>query len=230
MKQLSEPLKRSRIWDTPDSTHIIFSVDEPCYGCIRPRGDCFCATIPTIDNRTEILILQHLREQFHPFNTGRLVHRALRHSQLAVAHNQKLAESLPTLLKPRVGLLYPGPDATLLNELHVDQRPDQLVILDGTWQQAESMMRAIPQLRSLPRYRLAPTKPSRFRIRRAPDPQALSTVEATIAALRVLEPDTAGLDRLQAAFVAMIDHQIGRDATKAQRRHSKREELAANER
>lgn len=216
MTQLSEPLKRARIWDTLDSTHLILSGDETCYGCIRPRGDCLCATIPTIDNRTEVLILQHLREQFHPFNTGRLVHRALRRSQLAVANNQKLAESLPTLLKPRAGLLYPGPEAALISELPVDQRPDQLVILDGTWLHAESMIRDIPQLRGLHCCRLAPTEPSCFRIRRAPDPLALSTVEATVAALRVLEPDTPGLDRLLAAFVAMIDHQIGRGTTQAQ--------------
>ena len=138
-----------------------------------------------------------------------MVHRALRCSQLAVAHNQQLAESLPTLLKPRAGVLYPGTDATLLGELPEDQRPDQLLILDGTWHHAKTMMRDIPLLQSLPHYRLAPAEPSCYRIRREPNPLALSTVEATIAALRVLEPDTPGLDRLLAAFVAMIDHQLG---------------------
>src|SRR5262249_38636030 len=40
-----------------------------CYGCFRPQNDCFCAEIPTIDNKTHVLILQHMRERFHPFNT-----------------------------------------------------------------------------------------------------------------------------------------------------------------
>jgi DTW domain-containing protein YfiP len=213
----------------PAAAMLATPVKERCYGCFRPRGDCFCATIPTIDNRTDVLILQHMRERFHPFNTARMVHRALRCSQLAVAHNQQLAESLPTLLKPRAGVLYPGPEATLLGELPEDQRPDQLLILDGTWHHAKTMMRDISLLQGLPHYRLAPAEPSCYRIRREPNPLALSTVEATIAALRVLEPDTPGLDRLLAAFVAMIDHQLGHPrSSDTLRKISKRRRTAKN--
>ena len=177
-----------------------------CYGCFRPTADCFCAAIPEIDNRTEVLILQHRREQFHPFNTARIVRKALRNSQLIVGHPKLLAAEFA--LKPGAGLLYPGPEAALLSDLSPAARPEQLVILDGTWHHAKTMLRDIPALRTLPRYRLAPTAPSRFRIRREPNAAALSTVEATIDALRVLEPDTVGLDRLLDAFLTMVERQF----------------------
>ncbi|MCR9202419.1 MAG: DTW domain-containing protein [Planctomycetaceae bacterium] len=182
-------------------------VRERCYTCFRPRSACFCAQIPDIDNRTEILILQHVKERFHAFNTARIVKAALRNSQLLVDQTPLLAQrKLP--LCESTGVLYPGDEATLLNDLAPSQRPRQLVILDGTWHHAQTFMKQIPVLQTLPRFCLQPETPSTYRIRREPTESALSTLEATVAALRFLEPDTAGLDDLIAAFDTMIDTQL----------------------
>ena len=180
---------------------------DRCYHCFRPKSDCFCAAIPLIDNQTDVLILQHVRERFHPFNTARIVHRALRNSTLLVDQTSQLAAA-PLPLKPEAGLLYPGPEAFLLSDLPADQRPKQLVIVDGTWHHAKTLVRDIPALRSLPRYGLAPGSPGRYRIRREPNATSLSTVEAAVAALRELEPETEGLDRLLEAFEMMIERQL----------------------
>lgn len=177
-----------------------------CYDCFRPKEACFCAAIPRIDNRTEVLILQHRRERFHPFNTARIAHKALRNSHLLADHTSNLAQQLR--LKPRAGLLYPGPTALLISDLAVEQRPEQLVVLDGTWHHAKTLIRNIPALQTLPRYRLAPTAPSRYRIRREPSATSLSTVEAAVAALRILEPLTEGLDQLLRAFDTMVEDQL----------------------
>jgi DTW domain-containing protein YfiP len=159
-----------------------------------------------IDNRTEVLILQHMRERFHPFNTARIVQLALANSTLLVDHTAQLAQRL--CLKPRAALLYPGADARLLTDVTPSERPEQLVILDGTWHHAKTLLRDIPALGALPRFRLAPAAPSRYRIRREPTDVALSTVEAIIAALGALEPETPGLDRLMAAFDSMVERQL----------------------
>ncbi|MGI8979512.1 MAG: tRNA-uridine aminocarboxypropyltransferase [Pirellulaceae bacterium] len=179
---------------------------ERCYGCFRPAGDCFCAVIPTIENKTEVLILQHMRERFHPFNTARIVHRALQNSSLLVDHTQHLATRISLL--PGAGLLYPGPGAALLEDLSPEQQPKQLVVLDGTWHHTKTLVRDIAALHSLPRYQLAPASPSRYRIRREPSASFLSTVEATVAALQVLEPGTSGLDQLLQAFDHMVERQL----------------------
>ena len=84
------------------------------------------------------------------------------------------------------------------------QRPRQLVIIDGTWHHAKTIVRDMPALHYVPRYRIAPDEPSRYRIRREPSAMFLSTVEATVAALRVLEPQTRGLDQQLGAFCSTV--------------------------
>ncbi|MEA1951659.1 MAG: tRNA-uridine aminocarboxypropyltransferase [Planctomycetota bacterium] len=195
--------------------------DKRCYHCFRPRGDCFCESIPSIANKTEVLILQHVRERFHAFNTARIVQRALQNSRLLVDHNDRLAEArLP--LKPHAGLLYPGPGGELISDLPAHRRPRQLIVLDGTWHHAKTMYRDIAALRELPCYRLAPTAPGRYRIRREPTDTSLSTLEATVAALRVLEPETAGLEQLLEAFEHMIDRQIAHPKSADGWRHNRK--------
>jgi len=192
---------------------------QRCYQCFRPMSLCFCEAIPRIDNRTDILILQHVGERFHPFNTARIVQKALQRCRLIVDHNRRLgAHHLP--IRPGAGLLYPGADAPSLTELSAEERPDQLVIIDGTWHQAKTIVRDVPQLGDLPCYRLTPSAPGQYRIRREPNAQSLSTLEATVAALRALEPDTVGLDQLLSAFHTMVENQLEHPASHAVPRHN----------
>jgi len=191
---------------------VVKAHQDRCLGCFRPLRDCYCAAIPSIDNQTEVLILQHRRERFHPFNTARMVHKALRNSSLLVDHTPGLAARFAP--RPGAGLLYPGPSAELLENLPLDQRPEQLVVIDGTWHHAKTLVRDIPALHDLPRYQIAPTEPSRYRIRREPSAQLLSTVEATVAALRALEPATCGFDQLLGAFYDMVENQLAHPKSK----------------
>jgi DTW domain-containing protein len=180
---------------------------ERCYVCYRPRTACFCDVIPSIDNRTHVLILQHVKERFHAFNTARIVKQGLQNSTLLVDRTANLAAAtLP--LNASTGVLYPGPDAQLLSDVPVDARPAQLIILDGTWHHAKTLMRDISALHELPRYCLEPAAPSTYRIRKEPSESAVSTLEATVEALRVLEPETQGIDQLLTAFDRMIDDQV----------------------
>lgn len=184
-------------------------VRQRCYGCHRPVSRCFCHTIPQIANRTKVTILQHIRERFHPFNTARIVHRALLTSRLLVGHITDLESELSKhAWSPRAGLLYPGDESRLLDDLPEADLPEELIVLDGTWHHTKTLVRDIPCLRDLPRYRLAPTRPSQYKIRREPHVQFLSTLEATVAALKSIEPETAGLDLLTRAFEDMIEAQL----------------------
>jgi DTW domain-containing protein YfiP len=169
-----------------------------------------------------VLILQHVAERFHPFNTARIVQKSLHHCHLITDHNRRFAtHDLP--LSRNAGLLYLGADASSLTELPVADRPDQLVVIDGTWHQAKTIVRDVPQLRALPCYRLTPATPGQYRIRREPNAQSLSTLEATVAALQTLEPDTAGLDQLLSAFNQMVETQLGHPGSDPASRHTRRQ-------
>jgi DTW domain-containing protein YfiP len=194
---------------------------QRCYVCYRPAATCFCAVIPSVNNRTHVLILQHVKERFHAFNTARIVKQALRNSTLVVDQTLKLANGdLP--FAANTGVLFPGEDAQLLSEIPVAERPDQLIILDGTWHHARTFMRQIPALSRLPKFRLEPAAPSNYRIRKEPTESSLSTLEATVEALRALEPETEGLDQLLQAFDTMIDTQVGHPRQAGRLRLSKR--------
>ena len=196
-----------------------------CYQCYRPLPLCFCEAIPRIENRTDVLILQHVRERFHPFNTARIVHKALLNCHLIVDNNRRLGSNrLP--IQAGAGLLYPQADARALTELPATERPVQLVIVDGTWHQAKTIVRDVPQLRKLPCYRLAPSSPGQYRIRGEPNTQSLSTLEATVAALQALEPATVGLDQMLSAFHKRVESQVEYRASHAvprykENRHSR---------
>lgn len=181
-----------------------------CYGCLRPRVDCFCEEIPRIANQTNILILQHRRERRHRFNTVRITERALLNSHVMIGYTEEFASAkLP--IQSGAGLLYPGPTSRCLTDVVADELttpPTQLVILDGTWHHTKTFLRDIAVLRALPRFSLAPAAPSRYRIREEPNQQSLSTLEATAAALEILEPSTVGTAQLLKAFDRMVEGQL----------------------
>jgi hypothetical protein len=133
----------------------------------------------------------------------------LERCQLIVGHNRELSDRFDAMpLRPDAGLLFPGDDARPLTELEPNERPGQLIIPDGTWHQVKTLMRDVPRLKTLPRYRLTPESPGQYRIRREPDPHSLSTLEATVAALKSIEPETSGLDEIVDLFLRMINDQL----------------------
>lgn len=185
-----------------------------CYRCLRPAAMCHCATLPTVPTRTRVVILQHPHERAHPFGTARIVRLCLPNASVHVPY-----AGLTGTLEERLDVpadavvLYPRPDAPLLDELPTAARPSTLIAIDGTWAHARRLYRENAWLHALPHARLAPAEPSRYRIRQEPRPDYVSTLEAIVHALRVLEPDTAGLDELLRAFDGMIDRQIAHAAT-----------------
>lgn len=143
----------------------------------------------------------------HPFNTARIVDRTLANGHLICERNEDLA-TMELPIAANSGLLYPGNDAQLLTDIPPDQRPDQLIILDGTWHHAKTLYRDVKPLHQLPKYRLAPSEPGQYRIRMEPNETSLSTLEAVAAALEQLEPETKNIDSLMSAFNCMIEKQL----------------------
>jgi DTW domain-containing protein YfiP len=163
-----------------------------------------------IENRTPILVLQHPRERRHPFNTTRLLELCLTDVRVLVDHGNVLREeSSPLPLLPGAALLYPGPRARDISSLASEDRPAQLVVIDGTWHQAHTLYRDVPGVADLPHVTLPGELASEFRVRRQPAPYCLSTLEAVHRALVSLEPDTVGLAGLLDAFRRMNDDQLG---------------------
>lgn len=178
-----------------------------CERCLRPADHCLCPLIPVLPSRTRVLLLQHPSEVNHALNTARLAALGLSHAQLIVG---EVFEDLPTLLnRPgyRARLLFPADDAQPLQAYGATDEPMLLVVPDGTWRKARKLLHLNPLLAALPRVTLAAAAPSRYRLRKAPGPGALSTIEAVVQALQVLEAP-ASFEPLLRPFEALIEGQI----------------------
>ena len=194
------------------------SVSEPastrCFQCFRPQSQCYCGLIPRIQNETEIILVQHVSERDHPFNTARMVRAALDRTKLVCGNSERLVDA-NLGLGDSVGLLYPSNTAITLANIPENERPSQIVVIDGTWPQAKALVRDLPQLRSLPHYQLLPTEPGNYRIRLEPNDVSLSTLEAVVQALRELEPELTDLDKLVGAFETMVQRQLDHPKVKS---------------
>jgi len=201
-----------------------------CYRCNWPQPHCWCGSITPMPTRTKFVILMHPYEHKRvKANTGRLTHLCLADSDLHLGIGFDEHEAVQALINdPRnfPVLLYPGRDSRDLSkgELPVaDLAGRRLVVflLDATWRLVRPMFRTSLSLQRLPRIMFTNAAPSRYIIKRQPEPGCLSTLEATHELLGAL--DRAGLDvysqptQLIDLFHRMQDFQIRRAAENALR-------------
>ena len=199
-----------------------------CYRCNWPQPHCWCGSITPMPTRTKFVILMHPYEHKRvKANTGRLTHLCLADSELHLGIGFDEHEAVQALINDPQNfpvLLYPGRESRDLSkgELPVaDLAGRRLVVclLDATWRLVRPMFRTSLSLQRLPRIMFTNAAPSRYIIKRQPEPGCLSTLEATHELLGAL--DRAGLDvysqptQLIDLFHRMQDFQIRRAAENA---------------
>lgn len=180
-----------------------------CERCQRPITHCLCPLIPCLDSRTRVVVLQHPSETSHALNTARLAALGLINAELRVGEVFDDLEDLLATPGYRPVLLFPGDGAEVLQPYgaSIDELPLLLIVPDGTWRKARKMLYLNPLLEALPRVTLGDVTPSRYRLRKAPEPGALSTIEAVVQALNVLE-GAGRFDPVLRPFEALIEGQI----------------------
>ena len=187
-------------------------LNEPrdfCYRCFKPTSVCVCATVAEVANRTHVHILQQPREQHRAIGTVRFASLGLLRCTVEVNAPATGEPSVLAAAPPaNAALLFPSPHARAVETLPAADRPTTLIVLDGTWHQVKALVRNNPWLQALPHVCLNGSGPSRYRIRREPQVNYLSTVEAILTTLGHLEPETEGFAELLQAFDSMIDTQV----------------------
>lgn len=192
-----------------------------CLTCLRAQTGCICHLISKIHSDIEVVILQHPLEVFEAKGTARLLHLCLPNSSLFIGEvfNEVFNEVLNTeelLSVKNTILLYPVtpedhslgivPPPELMSVVLKDIKNIRLIIIDGTWRKSRKILIKNPYLQSLPRLVLQDLPIGQYTIRKARKPHQLSTLEATCAALRQLDPasqhDAAKYAPLMQAFTA----------------------------
>jgi DTW domain-containing protein YfiP len=193
-----------------------------CPRCSRPQSHCLCPLIPRLDNRTRLLVLQHPDEVRHALNTARLAVLGLARAELRVG--ERFPELEAQLAGSEAWLLFPGEQAACVSTLTATPASAErvLIVPDGTWRKARRILHCNPWLATLPRLTLPAGLASRYRLRKAPGPGALSTVEAIVHCLNALEGEGT-FDALLRPFEALIDGQIAAMGDATYRRNHLRE-------
>ncbi|MBB4842604.1 DTW domain-containing protein YfiP [Paucibacter oligotrophus] len=171
-----------------------------CRACELPLAACLCAWVRPVDNRVELIVLQHPQEQHQAKGTVRLLQRCLSRCRVLVGEGFDEALLAP-LLGAGTALLYPM-DATALAGATAGP-VQRLILLDATWRKSRKMLQLNPRLQTLPRLALTELPPSGYAIRRAQRPEQRSSLEAAALALQQLEAQVLpGLDRYRPLWEA----------------------------
>lgn len=182
-----------------------------CSQCGKARKACICDSIVALDSQVELIILQHPTEEHRPMGTARILSLSLVNSRLLVGEDFREHGELNQLLaEPDVEhfVLYPSDVSLSAADVPLPiEKKIRIILLDGTWKKAFKMWQLNTQLHHLPCLHLPEDLKGNYRIRKAPNENALSTVEAGFHVLSMMQPEKDFLPLLD-AFEAMIDYQI----------------------
>lgn len=179
-----------------------------CSRCNSPVNRCLCHTITAIDNHWPIHILQHSNESNHALGTAKIAQLSL--SQCDVNISKITAEHeryIQTMLSAKPILVFPSGSSSALESINTDNaRP--LIFLDATWRKAKRLYLESELLQSLPTVHLQATSLPAYKIRKSPNPKALSSIEAIAEALSTLEANVEKYQPLLASMNWMVERQI----------------------
>ena len=176
-----------------------------CARCLRPQPACLCALVRPTGHRTPVLVLQHPQESRQAKNSVALLRLSLAGCEVVVGERFDAAALQALLQRPGYDtrLLYPDVPAAPAPHAQAPAlgKPVRLVVLDAIWRKSLRMLLEHPALAALPRLSLAAPQPTRYRaIRAARRADQVSTLEATVQALAMLEGDAFSAAPLLQAF------------------------------
>ncbi len=197
-----------------------------CLRCRQPEFTCFCEHVQSFDPNITFLILMHPIEFKRRVATGRMSHLVLQNSILSIGEDFTQDASVNAILSNddfQSYILYPGPRSTNLsqissidkqNQFHRPQKKLAIVVIDGTWNTSNKMLRLSKNLHHLQQICFTPSHPSRFRVRKQPAPECYSTIEAIHETIELIG-DSQGFatqtrehDKLLYVFDKMVEQQL----------------------
>lgn len=189
-----------------------------CPDCCRPQTVCWCVhlPVPRIQTRTKIILLQHPLEEKRSIRTARMLELGLAEGCCTVYQGHTFPGSCPALSSlldsPHTLVLYPGPGSQDLDTLQGEDQGEgrNVIILDGTWDQARKIWNANPALHKVRRVSLSLQSPSEYVVRTQPMVGCLSTLETAAHTVARLEGRMEIVEPLLGPLRAMCNIQIHR--------------------
>ena len=180
-----------------------------CLDCEYILARCLCSSLKTINNVTQIIILQHPDETRHALNTVNIMKKSFFKIKIFIDEDFTLNQELNSIIsdyKESIALIFPAKMSAELNH-NIKNKITHLIFIDGTWKKARKIHMLSKNLHNINTYSLLPQKAGQYRIRSGQLKNSLSTLEASIDALKYIECDL-DTKSLEDSFLKMIDIQI----------------------
>lgn len=162
-----------------------------CIPCGLHLPLCMCRMITPQETRTKVTVIMHAKESRRSTNSGHLAALAINDCKVKIRGLPHQPMDASDLIKPNFHnvVLFPSDTAQTLTEdwRALKHGPIHLIVPDGNWRQAKRMIYRESALADLPRVTLPPGPPSRYRLRNHHKTSHISTFEAIIRSLDVLE-------------------------------------------
>lgn len=180
-----------------------------CPNCEFILARCLCDTLRPIKNNTHLIILQHPSETKHALNTVLLMKKSFQNMTLLTGEDFSDNEVLNSLINANpnsIALLFPT-EKSLILKSESSAQITHLILIDGTWKKAHKIFMLSKNLHHLSSFKLEISQASQYKIRSSKLEHSLSTLEASIVALKSLENKTK-TKSLEESFRKMIEFQI----------------------
>lgn len=196
-----------------------------CSVCVQPDFCCYCPQVRRFDPKINFVVLIHPIEVKRRIATGRMSHLCLEDSYLIQGHNYTNDATVNALINDNdyhSVILYPGTSSVNVSPMTENEKQQlfpkekklRVFVIDGTWATAIKMTRQSENLKSLPRICFTPSTPSNFRVRKQPNSNCYSTIEAIHHTIELLgktqnfNVDGREHDQLLAVFNYMVERQL----------------------
>lgn len=178
-----------------------------CWHCLRPESHCHCKLISPFFAHCNTLILQHPREKKRFYSTAKLIQQWIRNCKLVRGIEFDQTHIRDLFPQTQLAVLFPEGNAVPATSIRLSAATT-VIVIDGTWSEAKKIYRHNTWIATLPHISLSPLLRSRYRIRKQPRPECLSTIEA-LAYMFIenssLKQQTAAYSNLLAGFDRMVD-------------------------
>lgn len=157
---------------------------------------CICNLIKPVPTKTRVCVIMHVREQWWSkriSNTGKLAGIGLANGEIKVwgLKDRPFDSTYFEGDEYRNLFLFPSDNSITLSRQLVSEtdRKIRLVVPDGNWRQAGNMSNRIKNFKGIECVKLPPGEESIYKLRRNPNPDRISTFEAILRALDIIEDD-----------------------------------------
>jgi len=165
---------------------VVLAGAERCGGCMLPPRWCICHGVPPVVSPLQVDVLLHVREQWRPTSTGKLIERAVQGARTHI-YRRDVPKERDAVAEPgrELWILHPrGEPLSAMTGSAPDPSKIQVLLLDGSWGEASRLMRGVERWGRAVSLPLAGA--SRYLLREQQGEGNHSTIEALLGLMAAL--------------------------------------------